>query len=457
MAVSRWWRRSALSTLGLWVSVSLAFHALLYLVLVGFFGAGGEPLLEFKLPQAVEFGLVDGDGEPAPSPAPPPAPPQPIEAHQKARQTPIEPVTDLAVTDDPRDDAIVVDAGVPDPDAGLAPSQGQAIDAGTDTHTREGPEVAALSGTGFTPGATGDGLGVGAGGHGLGGFAPPGASIGLHVDVGRVKRSSLLLETEALLGVIPKWQAVLSGSGLSPLDDFTRLYVATPNLRPSHIVVAGKLRNGEKAAESAIARLARERGKTATLTRVGALERAPWWSRGPTARSISVSPTGEVVITRTPDMARVLAVARALEQRRARGELSGTDGAPEALLAMYRDEAIAFSVEGARRFVVGDPPGMPKHVRISVRPIDEFYAGLRLLGAYESPEAASAAQAYAEQLRDKLVDHPRVIYLGLKSALQKASLTREDRFLLLDARITLHQTRYLLQYLTRLLEQGERE
>jgi hypothetical protein len=57
----------------------------------------------------------------------------------------------------------------------------------------------------------------------------------------------------------------------------------------------------------------------------------------------------------------------------------------------------------------------------------------------------------AEQRR-LLSEHPRVTFLGLKSAVDKAQIEQQGASLRLTVKLTLHQTRYLMGYVTRTLK-----
>src|SRR5205085_2942711 len=90
----------------------------------------------------------------------------------------------------------------------------------------------------------GPGLGFGAGGFGEGRGGPPGVIIGLHADLDQIRNTSLILETRALLDLVPEWERLLQGSGIDPVNDFSRLFVATPNLKRSSLVVSARIKGG---------------------------------------------------------------------------------------------------------------------------------------------------------------------------------------------------------------------
>lgn len=445
-------------------AASLLTHALVYLAL--YRAAFAPPVLEFQLPSEVEFGLVDGDGEPAPAPAPPPPPPP----RPQPKAAAAEPEPEVVASDS---EGPLVDAGLPQPEADDAPLADAGVagqdtqDALADAAVASGPDAGPFDedaiaddvyGEGDTPGAHGDGFGVGAGGHGMGGFAPPGAAIGLHVDLERVRSSSLRLEERALLGIIPEWRKLLSGSGLDPLRPgmMQRVFVATPDLQRAHLVVAVRFGGKVSRVEKAVARLARGAHQPAAWTRDHGYRVAPWRNRGPTERVLALVADDQFTITRPVDLPRVLAVARGMARRQSREGMRERSGGNRALLDMYEDEAVALSIEDTRRFVVGSPKGIPESLRISVSSVDEFHARLVARGRYASPAEAGAAIDYLEGLRERLLDHPQVAFLGLTTAIEKAELDRQQHIAVLDMHLTLHQTRYLVEFVTQALRPRQR-
>jgi hypothetical protein len=311
---------------------------------------------------------------------------------------------------------------------------------------------AADSGEGDDPNALGKGLGDGFGDGRGSGYAPAGATIALNVDLARVRKTALVLETQALLDIIPEWQKLLAGSGLEPLRDFERVFVASPTLERANVVVSARHHLGRAQLEAAVQQLASEQRQPARFEQRDGFAVAPWRNRGPTARVIALTGADQLTITRASDLARVLDVAAALARKRAeqgfaQRELEAQGG----LLAMQEREAVALWVEGVRKYVRGEAEGVPEALRLSIYHVDQFNTELRVRGQYASPSAAGAAMTAMEALRAKLSDDPKVIYLGLKSAIDRAAIIQEGAALALQVRLTLHQTRYLMRYVTRAL------
>lgn len=419
--------RSKSSHALLWLLASAACHGALLLYV-----AGRKPELEssspFDWPAELEFGLADsppggGDARAAPPTAevrkaPAPRAPKPVKAARDpgAHVVPVKP------------------SRADQPAAQASASEG----------------TAARSGDGKDPDALGAGLGTGIGDGS--GYAPKGATIALNVDLARVRKTALLLETEALLDIIPEWQALLAGSGLTPLQDFDRVFVASPTLERANLVVSARHSLARARIEAAVQQLASEAGNAAQFQERDGYPVAAWRNRGPTERVLAITGSDQFAITRASDLERVLDVARALARARAeqgfeRAELAAQGG----LLAMQTDEAVALWVEGVAKYVRGDAQGVPRSLRMSLYNVDQFNTELRVRGQYADQTAAAEALTAMDGLRKQLSDEPKVVFLGLKSALDKAVITQEGAALLLNVRLTLHQTRYLMRFVTRAL------
>jgi hypothetical protein len=54
-----------------------------------------------------------------------------------------------------------------------------------------------------------------------------------------------------------------------------------------------------------------------------------------------------------------------------------------------------------------------------------------------------------------LAEHPRAAYLGLRSAIEEASFSLDGHTITIESRLTMHQTRYLLGFVSRALAPRE--
>src|SRR4051794_21699416 len=74
----------------------------------------------------------------------------------------------------------------------------------------------------------------------LAAFAPAGAQIALRVNMARIRDSELAPDVRTLLEAVPDWRLILGGSGIDPLRDLERLYLASPDLKRSSVIIAGE-------------------------------------------------------------------------------------------------------------------------------------------------------------------------------------------------------------------------
>ena len=375
----------------------------------------------FKLPTQLEFGLVanaPGGGNATREPAPKPS----VRKHTPKAPR-VKPANDPAAFGRDMRAAHTADAAQDKPEKSSTGSDADALGVGL-----------------------GEGLGPGSG------YAPAGATIALNVDLARVRQTALVLETQALLDVIPEWQQLLTGSGVEPLQDLDRVFVASPTLERASVVISARHHLSRARLDAVVGQAAEAQGKHAHFGDRQGFEVASWFNAGPTERVIALTGERQFTITRASDLERVLQVAQALgRMRREQGFDAAEVAAEGGLLAMQSKEAVALWVEGVAKYVRGEAEGVPASLRLSIYHVDQFNTELRVRGQYSSAAAAAAALTAMNALRTQLSDHPRVVYLGLKSALDRAQIEQAGSALQLNVRLTLHQTRYLLRFVTRAL------
>lgn len=316
---------------------------------------------------------------------------------------------------------------------------------------KEPPEQV-RSGNGNDPDSLGKGLGDGVG-DGTG-YAPIGATIALNVDLARVRKTALVLETKSLLDIIPEWQGLLTDSGMEPLQDLERVFVASPTLERANVVVSASHKLPRTRLNAAVSQLASAAGKSAAFRQRDGIEVAPWVESqsGATERVIALTGDDQFTITRTGDLERVLNVAASLAHAREEQGFKASELAKHGgLLAMQDKEAVALWVEGVKKYARGETEGVPQALRMSLYVVDQFNTELRLTGQYASKDAATSAIATMDALRKELSNHERVLFLGLKSAIDKAEIEQVGAQLQLHVQLTLHQTRYLMRFVTRTL------
>lgn len=373
---------------------------------------------ELQLPSEVRFGIADGAEEPAtPSTV---AAPTPEEATEEVSEKTVEQVgaQQADAESDPGSDREPKPkrARKPAPDGGTV----QAATAGL----QEADAGAAL----------------------LSAYAPEGAQVALRIDLERIRGSILSEDVRSLLAVIPDWQAILGGSGIEPLADLNRLYLASPDLRRENLVVAGQYAGGEEIARKAVANLAAEQGKKADWSRKGGLEFAPWLNRDETERIVVLLGSETFVITREMDLPRVIAVARALAERAEReGEQAPAEA--DALLAMPEGVSISLSIEGARLFARGDLRGIPSRLQVTVGESEEGQIRVEAVGVFDSPEQAEAARDWWEKRRQRYMGHPVILLMGLSVPLSNTVVESREERVEVKTVLTIQQMRMVLGFL----------
>jgi hypothetical protein len=204
-----------------------------------------------------------------------------------------------------------------------------------------------------------------------------------------------VLETRALLDIVPGWQTILTSANIDPLEDLDRVFVASPTLEQSQVVVAARHRGDRARLAAAVAQLASGQGKQAAFHPQQGYEVADWWSPGPTQRVIALTGSDQFTITRAADLGRVLDVAAALARtRREQGFDAAEVERQGGLLAMQGKEAVALWVEGVHKYVPPDSgtEAVPESLRLSLYHVDQFNTELRVRGQYGSKAAAHAAE-----------------------------------------------------------------
>jgi hypothetical protein len=250
----------------------------------------------------------------------------------------------------------------------------------------------------------------------LAAFAPKGAQIALRVHMGRVRQSPLAEDVRELLDAVPDWRLVLGGSGIDPLRDLERLYLATPDLQRSNLVIAGEYVGSAELPRAAVASLASARGRAAAWSRRGGIAIAPWFNEDETERVVALIAPHQFAITRPDDLPRVLLVARALAARKKEqagrkpeaNETASDADQGDALLALGEHESFAVSIEGARMFARGNTRGVPERLELAVSLEENGEYAVEARGFFESSAAAEKARDYWQNVRDQFASHPLV-------------------------------------------------
>jgi len=345
-------------------AVSAAVHVGLIAALMA---VTSVPEFEFELeiPDELELGMTDEMEAAAPN------------------EVPIE------VADDPAAEqgaASGGDAGVPidagPPDAGRQRRDAGPRDAGVDA----APDA-----------ASGSGEGEGVASRRI----PPGAQIAIRLDLAEVRASALRPQVAALLDAIPDWHLLLDGSGIDTIEDLDRLLIASPDLRRTRIVLAGKHSHDEEGyVREVVTRYSAARDAPAPSWRdVEGIPVADWPNPDSTERVVAILGPRHFTISRPQDLERVLAIAHAREL--AEDALEEARGA-DALLSMGEGEAVSFEVEGAQRFARGNAEHVPERLRFAVRELESGQVEIRGSARFEDDAAAAEGRRYWDAKREEM-------------------------------------------------------
>jgi hypothetical protein len=414
------------TTFGLLASVALHLIAFAY---VASATAHFDFDFELTLPTEVEFGVADGM-ELAVAPTPAPSPAGTIETTPAGAPT----------------DAVIVDAGVPETEAG---PEGEDRDRDTEAENRKDRRTESDD-----PRTRPSGLGpsestsapVSAPALQGPSRLPPGAQLALRIDMKRVRESPLGPDVTQFLEGVPDWQLILDGSGIDPVADLDRLLVATPNLQRAKLVLAGKHRRDRSFARNSVKRLARARGKSVHWRQRLGVPTAPWHNRDRTPRTIALLSERHFSITRRQDVPRVLALARTRELRDAKKEGLVVARGPDALLSMGPGEALSLEVEGVHRFIVGSVKHVPVRLRIAVRETGSNEATVHALATYASPSDAEEAAKYWNQVAAFYSKQLVLTLAGFGKTFRRMRFEAENTQVKVTFKLNADQIRFILSY-----------
>lgn len=335
-------------------------------------------------------------------------------------------------------DAEVVDGGVPDAAVARA-LDGGPVDAGrgdgavADAGAPDGGDADAGRGTG--------GRGVAAPGDGPAPRRyrlPAGAQLALRLDLAAIRDLALADDASRLLASLPDWRALLEGSGVDPVRDLDRLMVATPTLRRSRTLVAGRVEGGPDRVREAVRALAAHRGRPAEWSNRDGVPTAPWHDRDRTERIAALLGGRTFSITRPSDLPRLLAVARA---RSDEGEAPG-----QAILSMPAGAVVTFEAEGARAYAQGPLVSrVPTSLRATLSPADEDAYALEIVGEYPDEGEAREAAAWLGDTLERLARNPLAAAFGLAGPLARARLTLDAGVLRVETTLRDVELRALLR------------
>lgn len=379
--------------------------------------------LEWQTPVEVEWSLTDlplndEPGHPRPATAaPPPAAPEPAPAGAADGAANRVAANEKA----PR----VADAGVPEPAkparrrprARIKPmprAMGDLVDAGVAQDTSPSiPEtpLPALS-------------------------ANDGAMASLRVDMATLRGSPYAGSVRDLIARLDDAQALLSGSGVDPIADLDRLWLASPDLSRDRSVMAGTLQGQAEDALAAARALAARNGQAPPTVRIEAgVQVVPWPTDDATPRVLALLDEHTFTIARRDDLPRVLELMGGA--RRA--------GAPPRMLKLDPNQLAQFDLIGAPHFVRSTAGlAIPRLVHARVRMADAAQLTISADVLFANEQEANQMLEHLRLLQQRYGNHPLVQLAGLSKAIRGARLARADLGLSLELRLQPGEAQSLL-------------
>jgi hypothetical protein len=362
---------------------------------------------EFELPAEIELGVTEEMAMAAPPVAPAPATPEPAPA-----VAPVKPGDGPeARPEEPEPPRPALDAGVPEPQT---------------TPADAGPPLVARSSV--------DGPMA----------LPPGAQLAMRIDMHKIAESSLAPAVRDFFHRVPDWYLLLHGSGIDPIEDLDRLFIATPDpRRRSKIVIAGRVRGGETEMRLAVEQMATARGEASPWRRDHGLAVADWRNLDETARVMALLGPRQFAIAREADLPTIMAMMAARAEHGRDEGLEPSSGA-DALLSMGEEDALSLEVEGIHTYVRGRVEHMPTKARVAIRELSPSRIEVEGLAFFPSGEAAEAAKPYWDALRQQVANHPAARIFGISSIFDRATLTVERDRIRIRTELTHGQARMVL-------------
>ena len=283
----------------------------------------------------------------------------------------------------------------------------------------------------------------------VGSRLPPGAQIAVRVDMTRIRASPIADDIRAFLGAIPDWQALLDGSGISPVDQLDRLLIATPDLKRSKVVLAGRFIGDARIVEEAVAKLAAASGKKAPWHPEGGVQVARWLNADDTPRVIALVGPQHFTISRIEDLPRVLAIAAARVADR-KPDAGPVEIPADALLSMGENEGLSLEVDGVERFIKRAPRGVPSKLRVAAIEVPGPAISVRAQLVFADGEKAADALRFWDAVRKSYARNALIALMGLSGPLKDAVLELKDQELAIRTELSVEQTRLILGYVREL-------
>lgn len=252
---------------------------------------------------------------------------------------------------------------------------------------------------------------------------PEGASVAMTIDSAHFRQSPVTIAVRRFVNRNPQVKDLLEGADLDPLDDLDRVWLASPNLMPDRLLLAGRHRGGAGSVRQLADRRATHLGAAARWD----LDETPpttRWPTGPkeTPRQLTDLGEGVFAITRPgADQASVVALARMDRD----GEQPWLD-LPDGTVMRLR-------WEGVQRFFRGR--GTAKRLWATLRVVKPNLYELTAHGDYEQLADLNRAEEYWKRTKNRIATDIAMQLIGVSQLASGLKMSR--RGTVLSARLEL--------------------
>jgi len=267
-------------------------------------------------------------------------------------------------------------------------------------------------------------------------LSPEGGLISLRINLKAMRESALNDDIAQLLGAIPDWQLVLRGSEVDPLRDLEQLLIASPNFQRANWIFAGRYEGGTTRIREATERINTAHGEATRWRNKGAVEVADWHSDDPTPRIVALLGDDHFVICRDKDLVPILSIALKRAQK--------SSDIKEGLLNMKADQGLDLEVEGLHHYIAGGVENIPMRFHAQALRQSEARVSVVAEGTFESAKSAESATAFWERMRDRYAQHPLLMFTGMSTPLMETKLNRRAAALHAKTTLTTMQVRTVL-------------
>jgi hypothetical protein len=104
------------------------------------------------------------------------------------------------------------------------------------------------------------------------------------------------------------------------------------------------------------------------------------------------------------------------------------------------------TVFDARRFARGNLRGVPTHLEVTARILEDGGVRVSIRGQLEDARTAELAAEYWARMRDRFASNPWVALVGMRSPIVSATIDTREHELLIEGQLSQQQARTLLAF-----------